>query len=95
MQKNLKNDLHDRFLTFESLNGALVFIPWGGGFIYCGLYNQAFGYKYGMVSLGIVLVVWGLRKATVNRVKQAAILNARMKAVIVETPPVTPPVVVK
>lgn len=28
------------------------------------------GYTYGMVSLGLVLIIWGIRKGTVNRVKQ-------------------------
>lgn len=80
----------DRLMTFESLNGAFIFIPWGIGFIYCGLYDQALGYKYGMVSLGLCLIIWGVRKVTVNRVKQQARFNARVKAAMAAMPLVPP-----
>jgi len=46
-----------------------VFIPWGSGFIYYGIYDMAKGYKYALVSTGIALIIWGIRKGTVNRIK--------------------------
>jgi len=82
--QRIKMDIRERFLTFESLNGWMVFIPWGAGFLYfanCDLVFRFFptsscsladGYAYAFNSVGIVLVVWGLRKGLVNRVKQAA-----------------------
>lgn len=86
MSKKFLTTVKEQCLTFEKFNGALIFIPWGTGFIYCGLYDQALGYKYGMVSLGICLIIWGLRKVTVNRVKQQARFNARVKAVMESLP---------
>ena len=68
----IKKDLRQRLLTFEAFNGAFIFIPWGAGFIYCGLYAQAFGYTYAMLSIGVVLIIWGIRKLTVNRIKLQA-----------------------
>lgn len=68
----IKRDLRQRLLTFEAFNGAFIFIPWGAGFIYCALYAQAFGYTYAMLSIGVVLIIWGLRKLTVNRIKLQA-----------------------
>jgi hypothetical protein len=78
----LKTDLKQRLLTFEAFNGAFIFLPWGMGFIYCGLFNLRLGYAYGMVSLGIVLILWGLRKLTVNRVKQQAKLQAAVEKIL-------------
>ena len=72
MWKAIKKDIRQRLLTFEAFNGAFILIPWGSGFVYCGLFNQAYGYKYGLVSLGAVLIVWGIRKLSVNRIKQQA-----------------------
>lgn len=69
---SVKKELKQRLLTFEAFNGGLVMFPWGLGFIYCGLYDLKLGYQYGFISLGIVLVIWSLRKVTVNRVKQQA-----------------------
>jgi hypothetical protein len=68
---SIKRDIQERFMNFETVNGSFIFIPWGAGFIYCGLYAPAFGYTYGMVSLGVVLIIWGLRKTLVNRIHQA------------------------
>lgn len=61
-----------RFMNFETLNGAFILIPWGAGFIYCGLYDLRAGYTYAMLSAGTTLIVWGLRKVSVDRVKQKA-----------------------
>lgn len=67
--KKIFYELLERVWNFEALNGWIIMIPWGAGFVYCGLYNQKLGYQYAMVSVGIVLVLWGLRKGTVNRIK--------------------------
>lgn len=75
MWKRIKSDFRERFLTFEAFNGAFIFIPWGAGFIYYGIYKPQFSYQYGMVSVGIVLIVWGLRKMFTNRIKQQADIN--------------------
>lgn len=72
MWQEFKTDFKERFLKFETLNGAFVYIPWGAGFIYCGLYDLRLGYQYAFVTVGLVLVFWGLRKTFVNRVKQEA-----------------------
>lgn len=72
MWQEFKTDLKERFLKFETFNGVFVFIPWGAGFIYCGLYNLRLGYQYAFVSVGMVLIIWGLRKTFVNRIKQQA-----------------------
>lgn len=69
MISSLASEMCERFWNFEALNGWIVMIPWGAGFIYCGLYDLKFGYQYSMVSVGAVLVLWGLRKGTVNRIK--------------------------
>jgi hypothetical protein len=72
MKRRTRQSLKRRFLNFETFNGAFVFIPWGAGFIYCGLFDLRLGYSYALVSAGAVLTVWGLRKACVDRVKQQA-----------------------
>lgn len=86
-RKNLwtlaKLDFSERFLKFETFNG-FVYIVWGWGFFYYGFPWQAneetffyiitqpqFGYNYALMSTGIVLMIWGIRKMLVNRVKQA------------------------
>jgi hypothetical protein len=76
----IKIDLKQRLLTFEAFNGAFIFLPWGAGFIYCGLFDQRMGYSYTLLSAGIVLIIWGLRKLTVNRVKQKAKLAQAVQA---------------
>jgi len=87
--QRIKEDLAERFLKFETFNGAFVYIPWGWGFFYYGfpwqIFNETdletvfyvinkpqFGYNYALMSTGIVLMIWGLRKTFVNRIKQAA-----------------------
>lgn len=72
MWEEFKTDLRERFLKFESFNGLFVYIPWGAGFVYCGLYDLRLGYQYAFVTVGLVLIFWGLRKTFVNRIKQAA-----------------------
>lgn len=76
MWKNVKQDMRERFLNFEAFNGLVVFIPWGIGFVYYGLYQPEFSYTYGMVSMGVILIVWGLRKVFVNRIKQQVAIAA-------------------
>lgn len=71
--------LKRRFLNFETFNGAFVFIPWGGGFVYCGLFDLRAGYAYAMLSVGATLILWGLRKVSVDRVKQAAVLQQQVE----------------
>ena len=82
MWETIKRDIKERFFNFETVNGFFVFIPWGLGFIWYGLpsrelllqysiLHERFGYNYGMVSLGIVLTIWGVRKVAVNRVHQS------------------------
>lgn len=77
----MKRDSRERFLNFEAFNGFVIFIPWGWGFVWYGLpskemlmqysiLHERFGYNYGMVSLGVVLMVWGCRKVFVNRIRQ-------------------------
>lgn len=79
----LKRDLAERLLKFETFNGAFILIPWGWGFFYYGfpwdisldsfwyvVQQPQFGYNYGFMSSGIVIMVWGIRKVLVNRVKQ-------------------------
>lgn len=88
----LKQDLCERFLSFESFNGAFVYIPWGTGFFYYGfpwevnsetfyyiITRPEFGYNYAMITTGMVLMFWGVRKALVNRVKQQAALNIQLE----------------
>lgn len=65
-----KRALKRRLLNFETFNGAFVMLPWGAGFVYCGLFDLKLGYSYALLSVGLTLVIWGLRKATVDRVKQ-------------------------
>jgi hypothetical protein len=45
-------------------------LPWGAGFVYCGLFDLKLGYSYALLSVGVTLLIWGVRKATVDRVKQ-------------------------
>lgn len=81
--QRFKLDFSERFLKFETFNG-LLYMVWGWGFFYYGFPWQAnqetfyyivsqpqFGYNYALMSVGIMLMVWGLRKVSVNRVKQA------------------------
>lgn len=78
----LKIDASERFLNFETFNG-LIYIAWGYGFIFYGfprftdyetlieiLKRPQFGYNYALMSIGAVLIFWGLRKVLVNRIKQ-------------------------
>lgn len=65
-----KRALKRRLMNFETFNGACVLLPWGTGFVYCGLYDLKLGYTYALLSVGVTLIIWGLRKATVDRVKQ-------------------------
>ncbi len=77
----IKLELAERFGTFEAWNGWLVFVPWGMGLLWYGIpseelllqysiFHERFGFNFAMCSTGIALVVWGIRKGTVNRVKQ-------------------------
>ncbi len=88
----VKKDLAERFLKFETFNGAFIYIPWGAGFFYYGwpweantetiLYivtQPQFGYNYGLITLGMVLIIWGVRKTFVNRVKQQAKLEMEVE----------------
>lgn len=88
----VKQDLAERFLKFETFNGAFIFLPWGWGFFYYGfpwnatpqtfyyiISQPQFGYNYAFMSTGIVLMVWGLRKTFVNRVKQQARLEQQVE----------------
>ena len=83
--REIKMDLKERFLNFESLNGA-VYILWGLGFIYFAYHDipktDIFdpyspstwilnGYIYAEFTIGVMLTFWGLRKTFVNRIKQA------------------------
>ena len=90
--QRIKADLVDRFLKFETFNGAFVYLPWGAGFFYYGFPWHAtpetfwyivtqpqFGYNYALITTGIVLIIWGLRKTFVNRVKQAALMEERIE----------------
>ena len=79
MWTEIKKDLKQRLLTFEAFNGAFVFLPWGAGFIYCGLFDERLGYSYAMLSLGAVLVIWGFRKLTVNRIKLQAKVDLQVQ----------------
>lgn len=72
MWQAIQTDIRQRLLNFESFNGAFIFVPWGAGFIYCAHVDQKNGYQYAMYSAGVALIVWGLRKTMVNRVKQQA-----------------------
>jgi hypothetical protein len=88
----LKRAWLERFWTFEAFNGGFIFIPWGWGFFYYGFpwtvdvptmlvlaQKPSFGYNYALMSLGLVLMVWGLRKLLVNRVKQAAAMQTMVE----------------
>lgn len=66
---HLQEELCERFWNFESFNAWFVMIPWGSGFIYCGLYDERMGYKYALVSAGIVIIVRALRNGTYNPIK--------------------------
>lgn len=85
MWNMIKRELVERFITFEAFNGGIIMIPWGMGFLYYGIPWQVdlqtalylaqqpqFGYNYALISVGLVQIVWGLRKLLVNRVKQQA-----------------------
>ena len=91
--QRFKLDFTERFLKFETFNGAFVFIPWGWGFFYYGFPWRAdfetffyiisqpqFGYNYALISTGIVLMLWGFRKTFVNRVKQRAKFEESLEA---------------
>ncbi len=78
-----RHDVVERFFNFETFNGAFVFLPWGTGFLFYGwpwsatpetfmhiITRPQFGYNYALISIGIVLWVWGVRKVLVNRIKQ-------------------------
>lgn len=91
--ERIKQDLGERFLKFETFNGAFIYIPWGAGFFYYGFPWQAssetfytiitqpqFGFNYGLMSTGFVLMFWGIRKTFVNRVKQQAKLEESVQA---------------
>lgn len=79
MWEKFKQDLRERYLDFESFNGAFIFIPWGAGLIYCGKFNKEFGYEYMMVTGGLALMIWGLRKVLVNRIKQKIKVDEMVK----------------
>lgn len=87
----------EKWATFESLNGALM-ILWGIGFVYYSYEDipkpatfdsrniwtwPINGYDYAEFTVGIILIIWGLRKTTVNRIKQEArkskLVSARLQ----------------
>jgi hypothetical protein len=80
---NKYHELKERFFNFETLNG-LFFLIWGSGFIYCGFFDRKLGYDYALVSIGLMLITWGIRKMSVNRIKQAIevekLIDERKKA---------------
>ena len=72
MTPEKKEALRQRFLNFEAFNGTFIFIPWGAGFVYYGFRDIKGGYEYALKTVGIALIIWGLRKLLVNRIKQQA-----------------------
>lgn len=91
--ERIKQDAGERFLKFETFNGAFIYIPWGWGFFYYGfpwsatpetfyeiIKSPTFGYNYGLMSTGFVLMFWGVRKTFVNRIKQQAKLDESVQA---------------
>lgn len=90
MLEAAKRDIAERFFNWETFNGFFLFIPWGAGFIWYGLpskelllqysiWHERFGYNYGMVSLGMVLLIWGVRKVAVNRVHQQIMFEEKKR----------------
>lgn len=79
MKPTTRRKLRNRFANFETLDGALIYVPWGAGFVYCGLFDLKAGYAYALLSAGVTLIVWGVRKAAVDRVKQAAALQKQVE----------------
>ena len=57
-------------MLFRSI-GWFFYLPWGGGFIYYALNDLPGLYRYTGVTVGLFLIVVGLRKGTINRIKQA------------------------
>ena len=69
----------ERLMNFETLNGVF-FLFWGAGFIYCGLFDRKLGYDYALVSAGVMVINFGLRKIFVNRIKQAIVVEQMIEA---------------
>lgn len=67
-------------LTAETFFGWFIYLPWGGAMIYYGLYDLPGGYRFAFISAGIYLLVLGIRKGTVNRIKQAVKVERLVKA---------------
>lgn len=67
--KNTQEEFCERFWNFDSLYSWVVMIPWGLGFIYLSLYHERFLYKYAGITVGIHLILLGLRKGTMNPIK--------------------------
>jgi hypothetical protein len=87
MKLHLKAAIKRRLLNFETFNGAFIYLPWGAGFIYCGLFDLKAGYVYGMLSVGAALIVWGLRKISVDPVKFAATLQKQVEELYADKAP--------
>lgn len=90
--KHFWDYIQDGFITFERINGWLVYIPWGCGFIWYGtpsaevlmqysVWHERFAFNYAMCSVGLVLIIWGLRKGTVNRAKQQVMVEERARRI--------------
>lgn len=93
MWEKFKIDFKERFLNFETAKGMYL-VPAGAAMLYAAIYYIAFVIQVSFGLLGLYMVIEGLRKTFVNRVKQS--LNKdKMKATRLENtgePTVSPKV---
>lgn len=70
MWDNIKREIMERFMTFETLKGVLL-LPICAYGAYLTITDLPRAYEYTLLSLYIYGVVEGGRKIWVNRIKQA------------------------
>lgn len=68
--KVFKCDFKERFATFETAKG-LYLVPAGVAITYAAIFHVSFVIQVTFAAGGIYAIFEGLRKITVNRVKQA------------------------
>lgn len=87
MWEKLKQELKERWATAE-LAGGIFRLAWGWGFFYYGfpwqitfatlaiVQRPQFGYNYALMSVGIALMLAGLKRLIQNPVAAKAKLNS-------------------
>lgn len=64
------SDFKERFLNFDTFEGAFIILPWGLINVYLALTAPEFLWTFNGLAFGSAQIVWALRKILVNPIKK-------------------------